>query len=99
MPCLAATWPKVNPQSSSAVEALSRDIVARHGIAARRVVGHSDVAPMRKRDPGEKYGALYAGLFAVTPIQMTMRQHMGRIKEFPHRKPEVAEEAQLTPHD
>ena len=52
-----------------------------------------------KRDPGEKYGALYAGLFAVTPIQMTMRQHMGRIKEFPHRKPEVAEEAQLTPHD
>ena len=52
-----------------------------------------------KRDPGEKYGALYGGLFAVTPIQMTMRQHMGRIKQFPHREPHVAKEARLTPHD
>jgi arylsulfatase len=52
-----------------------------------------------KRDPGEKYGALYGGLFAVTPIQMTMRQHIGRIKKFPHRKPEVAKEARVTPHD
>jgi len=52
-----------------------------------------------KRDPGEKYGALYGGLFAVTPIQKTMRQHMGRIKQFPHRSPQVPKEAQLTPHD
>ena len=51
------------------------------------------------RDPGEKYGALYGGLFAVTPIQMTMRRHMGRIKQFPHRKPDAPKEAQLTPHD
>lgn len=52
-----------------------------------------------KRDPGEKYGALYGGLFAVTPIQQTMRSHMGRIKQFPHRPPEVPKDAQLTPHD
>lgn len=52
-----------------------------------------------KRDPGEKYGALYGGLFAVTPIQATLRQHMGRIQQFPHRPPEVPEDAQLTPHD
>jgi arylsulfatase len=52
-----------------------------------------------KRDPGEKYGALYGGLFAVAPIQMTMRQHMGRINQFPHRPPGVPEDAQLTPHD
>jgi arylsulfatase len=52
-----------------------------------------------KRDPGEKYGQLYPGLFAVTPIQMIMRQHMGRIKQFPHRPPAVAKEAELTPHD
>ena len=31
------------------------DIIARHGIAARRVLAHSDVAPGRKRDPGEKF--------------------------------------------
>ncbi len=52
-----------------------------------------------KRDPGEKYGQLYPGLFAVTPIQMIMRQHMGRVKQFPHRPPAVAKEAELTPHD
>jgi N-acetylmuramoyl-L-alanine amidase len=38
-----------------AVIALSRDIVARHGIAPHRVLAHSDVAPARKQDPGEKF--------------------------------------------
>jgi N-acetylmuramoyl-L-alanine amidase len=38
-----------------AVEALSRDIIARHGIAPERVLAHSDVAPTRKKDPGEKF--------------------------------------------
>ena len=35
-----------------------------------------------KRDPGEKYGALYGGLFAVTPIQLTLRQHMAGQRSF-----------------
>ncbi len=52
-----------------------------------------------KRDPGEKYGALYAGLFAVTPIQMTLQQHMARIEKFPHRNPKTKKSARLTPHD
>jgi len=34
---------------------LCRDIVARHDIPARNVVGHSDVAPVRKQDPGERF--------------------------------------------
>ncbi len=34
---------------------LLRDIVARHGIAPDMVVGHSDVAPARKTDPGELF--------------------------------------------
>src|SRR5690606_19648535 len=38
-----------------AVAALSRDIIGRHGIPARRVLAHSDVAPGRKIDPGEKF--------------------------------------------
>ncbi len=33
--------------------ALSREILSRHPIPARNVVGHSDVAPTRKLDPGE----------------------------------------------
>lgn len=38
-----------------AVLALSRDIVLRNGIRAERVLAHSDVAPSRKIDPGEKF--------------------------------------------
>lgn len=37
----------------AALAALCREIVARHPIAPRHVLGHSDVAPLRKQDPGE----------------------------------------------
>jgi N-acetylmuramoyl-L-alanine amidase len=39
----------------TAVIALCRDIVARHAIPAARVLAHSDVAPGRKQDPGERF--------------------------------------------
>ncbi len=39
----------------AALEDLARDIVARHPIEARNVVGHSDVAPRRRMDPGELF--------------------------------------------
>ncbi len=38
-----------------ALIALSRDIIKRHAIKAHNIVGHSDIAPMRKQDPGEKF--------------------------------------------
>jgi N-acetylmuramoyl-L-alanine amidase len=38
-----------------ALIALTRDIVARRAIRADRVLAHSDVAPGRKQDPGEKF--------------------------------------------
>ncbi len=37
----------------AALIALSHDIFKRHAIPARHVLGHSDVAPDRKTDPGE----------------------------------------------
>jgi N-acetylmuramoyl-L-alanine amidase len=46
------------PFPAAQMEALSRlaqGIVARHPIAPRNVVGHSDVAPLRKMDPGELF--------------------------------------------
>jgi len=38
-----------------ALIALCRDILARHAIPPARVLGHSDVAPTRKTDPGELF--------------------------------------------
>ena len=45
-----------------AVIALCAGISMRHGVAPERVLAHSDVAPGRKRDPGEKFpwAALHA---------------------------------------
>lgn len=43
------------PAQLQAALGLARGIIARHGIPARNVVGHSDVAPNRKEDPGELF--------------------------------------------
>jgi len=43
------------PTQMAAVERLCRDILSRHRIPPYRVVGHSDIAPDRKADPGELF--------------------------------------------
>ncbi len=51
----ALGYPDFPEAQMRAVERLGRDIVARHRIRAERVLAHSDVAPARKKDPGEKF--------------------------------------------
>jgi N-acetylmuramoyl-L-alanine amidase len=38
-----------------AVIALCTDVLTRHAVPAERILAHSDVAPMRKEDPGELF--------------------------------------------
>ncbi|WP_068870770.1 N-acetylmuramoyl-L-alanine amidase [Edwardsiella tarda] len=45
-------WYPFSAQQIAAVRALSRDIVRRYHIAPPDVVGHMDIAPQRKVDPG-----------------------------------------------
>lgn len=45
-----------------AVIKLCKEVLARHEIALRNIVGHSDIAPERKEDPGEHFP--WAGLAA-----------------------------------
>ncbi|MFV0369481.1 MAG: N-acetylmuramoyl-L-alanine amidase [Hyphomicrobiaceae bacterium] len=48
-------YPEFPQAQMDAVMRLSTDIVKRHRIAKGRVLAHSDVAPHRKVDPGEKF--------------------------------------------
>lgn len=51
----AFDYPEFPDTQMQVVERLSRDIIARYGIRPERVLAHSDVAPERKKDPGEKF--------------------------------------------
>lgn len=42
-------------EQMDAITRLAHSIVQRHGITATNVIGHSDLAPARKQDPGELF--------------------------------------------
>lgn len=62
-----------------AVMALCRDILARHAIPPHRILGHSDVAPGRKIDPGHLFdwrtlARAGIGLFPETLVPATLSE-------------------------
>jgi N-acetylmuramoyl-L-alanine amidase len=48
-------YPDFPPEQMQTIAALCRDIAQRRGVPPERVLAHSDVAPGRKIDPGEKF--------------------------------------------
>ena len=48
-------YPDFPQQQMETVRDLSKDILSRHEILPQNVVAHSDIAPGRKTDPGEKF--------------------------------------------
>ena len=48
-------YPDFPPRQIAAVIALCRGIMLRRNVPSHRVLAHSDVAPSRKKDPGEKF--------------------------------------------
>jgi len=61
------------PVQMAALRQLARDIIARHGISPHHVLAHSDIAPMRKIDPGELFDwqALAGAGIGVWPDQLS----------------------------
>ena len=65
----------------AAVEALCRDILSRHPIPPDRIVGHSDIAPDRKSDPGELFDwprLARAGIGLWPPPDPELQRRRGR---------------------
>ena len=48
-------FPDFDPEQIDRVIELVKDIVIRHEIKPDRILGHSDIAPTRKNDPGPKF--------------------------------------------
>jgi len=85
------------PQMEALIE-LARDLLARYPIPPRNVVGHSDVAPERKIDPGELFDwaslaasgiGLWPGDIASAPDEtepaLGMGDHGPRVSRLRHR--------------
>lgn len=79
-------WQPYPPEQQDALIRLAKDIVARYRIPPTRVVGHSDIAPQRKTDPGPLFPwkALYdAGVGAWPDAATVTAELAGRAPNAP----------------
>jgi N-acetylmuramoyl-L-alanine amidase len=81
-----------------AIEELCRDIVARRRIPSYRIVGHSDIAPDRKSDPGELFDwrrLARAGIGLWPPSPPSVAGRRGRGVGVIHRAAALADLARI----
>jgi N-acetylmuramoyl-L-alanine amidase len=71
-------WQPYPPLQVDALVRLAKDIVTRYGIAPTRIVGHSDIAPQRKIDPGPLFPwkALADAGVGAWPDEATVAAHL-----------------------
>ena len=55
LPLMQRQWFDFNTKQMTVVAQLAADIIARHQISPYKVVGHADISPGRKVDPGPKF--------------------------------------------
>jgi N-acetylmuramoyl-L-alanine amidase len=81
----------------AAVCDLCLGILARHAIPARNVVGHSDVAPDRKEDPGERFDwrALAANGVGLWPVDSVDLGTTGAVRDAMKLRPVRATLAEI----
>ncbi|CAD6511695.1 N-acetylmuramoyl-L-alanine amidase [Candidatus Profftia tarda] len=83
---LGRIWSPYNAQQTELVIALSEDIVRRYSILPQNVVGHMDIAPHRKLDPGPLFPwkKLYEHGIGAWPDQATVHKYLAmRAKDEP----------------
>jgi N-acetylmuramoyl-L-alanine amidase len=79
-------WFPYSPKQIELIVALAKDIVVRYHIAPTRVVGHSDIAPQRKQDPGPLFPwkALADAGVGAWPDEATVNRYLdGRVPNAP----------------
>ncbi|WP_338885580.1 N-acetylmuramoyl-L-alanine amidase [Xenorhabdus sp. TH1] len=79
-------WCPYHPLQIDAVIRLAKDIVHRYKIQAVNVVGHSDIAPLRKEDPGSVFPwhELYEQGIGAWPDRATVNKYLaGRAPGIP----------------
>lgn len=87
VPLADGSLPPFTRVQIDAVIELSRAIIERHGIPQHRIVGHSDIAPERKTDPGEHFpwaelSARGVGLWPIMPEEAAVQEKAHRFPTF-----------------
>lgn len=87
VPLVDGTLPPYSLIQIDAVIELSKAIIKRHNIPQSRIVGHSDIAPSRKEDPGEhfpweEFATRGVGVWPAQPND-------AEIHEYAHSHPEL----------
>ncbi|SDT16212.1 N-acetylmuramoyl-L-alanine amidase [Halopseudomonas xinjiangensis] len=80
---LGRVWHTWEPRQIQALTELLADILERHNLTPDRVVGHSDVAPQRKLDPGPLFPwqQLADAGVAIWPDQQQVQSHLNELRD------------------